>query len=233
MCIRDRNGSVAKRRLMARLGIGGIVGADSTLANVPYYTSPNVTSSQFTVNANVHNATNIWRQLNNNLYYGTTTGERIGIGLSNIATDNIFQVIGKTQINNVTIDSSGISGIDTLDVTNLNSENINATSNLTVDGSSLLKTVTVDQINFRNNSVNNFDGKATTMNFDGKFNWLDEHQSNITLSSFYDDLGYVANIHEVPIKSEGKWRMKEVGEDLLIEKYNSVSASWEEKFKFT
>ena len=227
------NGSVAKRRLMARLGIGGIVGADSTLANVPYYTSPNVTSSQFTVNANVHNATNIWRQLNNNLYYGTSTGERIGIGLSNIATDNIFQVIGKTQINNVTIDSSGISGIDTLDVTNLNSENINATSNLTVDGSSLLKTVTVDQINFRNNSVNNFDGKATTMNFDGKFNWLDEHQSNITLSSFYDDLGYVANIHEVPIKSEGKWRMKEVGEDLLIEKYNSVSASWEEKFKFT
>lgn len=226
------NGSGAKRRLMARLGIGGLVGnADSTLANVPYYTSPNVASSQFSVNANVHNATNIWRQLNNNLYYGTNTGERIGIGLSNVATDKIFQVIGKTQINNVLIDSTGISGMDTLDVINLNSENINATSNLTVDGSCLLKTVTVDQINFRNNTVNNFDGKATTMKFDGKFNWLNQEQSNIKLTSFDDDLGYVANIHEVPIKSGGKWRMREDGEDLIIEKKNG--SSWEEKFKFT
>ena len=110
------NGVDASRKLMARLGIGGIVGADSTLANVPYYTSPNVASSQFTVNANVHNAANIWRQLNNNLYYGTNTGERIGIGLSNVTTDNIFQVSGKTQINNVIIDSSGISGINTLTI---------------------------------------------------------------------------------------------------------------------
>lgn len=226
------DGSVAKRKLMARLGIGGLVGnADSTLANVPYYTSPKVASSQFTVNANVHNATNIWRQLNNNLYYGTNTGERIGIGLSNVSTTNIFQVSGTTQINNVVIDSSGISGIDTSSVTNLNTEYINASSNLTVHGSSLLKTVTVDQINFRNNVVNNFDGNATTMKFDGKYSWLDNHQSNITLSSFDDDLGYVANIHEVPIKNGGKWRMKEVGEDLLIEKYNG--SSWEEKFKFT
>ena len=226
------NGIDAKRRLMARLGIGGIVGADSTLANVPYYSSPNVASSQFTVNANVHNAANIWRQLNNNLYYGTNTGERIGIGLSAIATDNIFQVSGKTQINDVIIDSSGISGIDTLTVANLNTGNINTTSNLTVDGNSLLQTITANNINFRNNGfVNNFDGNATTMNFDGKFNWLNQEQSNITLSSFDDDLGYVANIHEVPIKSGGKWRMKEVGDDLLIEKYNG--SSWEEKFKFT
>ena len=226
------NGVDASRKLMARLGIGGIVGADSTLANVPYYTSPNVASSQFTVNANVHNAANIWRQLNNNLYYGTNTGERIGIGLSNVTTDNIFQVSGKTQINNVIIDSSGISGINTLTVANLNTANISASSNITVDGNSLLQTITANNINFRNNGfVNNFDGNATTMKFDGKFNWLDEHQSNITLSSFYDDLGYVANIHEVPIKSGGKWRMKEVGEDLLIEKYNGVT--WEEKFKFT
>ena len=226
------NGIDAKRRLMARLGIGGIVGADSTLANVPYYSSPNVASSQFTVNANVHNAANIWRQLNNNLYYGTNTGERIGIGLSNVLTNNIFQVTGTTQINNVVIDSSGISGIDTLTVANLNTENINTTSNLTVDGNSLLQTITANNINFRNNGfVNNFDGNATTMNFDGKFNWLNQEQSNITLSSFDDDLGYVANIHEVPIKSGGKWRMKEVGDDLLIEKYNG--SSWEEKFKFT
>jgi len=226
------NGIDAKRRLMARLGIGGIVGADSTLANVPYYSSPNVASSQFTVNANVYNAANIWRQLNNNLYYGTNTGERIGIGLSNVLTNNIFQVTGTTQINNVVIDSSGISGIDTLSVANLNTENINTTSNLTVDGNSLLQTITANNINFRNNGfVNNFDGNATTMKFDGKFNWLNQEQSNITLSSFDDDLGYVANIHEVPIKSGGKWRMKEVGDDLLIEKYNG--SSWEEKFKFT
>lgn len=226
------NGIDAKRRLMARLGIGGIVGADSTLANVPYYSSPNVASSQFTVNANVHNATNIWKQFNKNLYYGMETGERIGIGLSNISTNNIFQVSGRTQINNVVIDSTGISGIETQNVTNMNTENINATSNLTVDGNSLLQTITANNINFRNNGfVNNFDGNATTMNFDGKFNWMDEHQSNITLSSFYDDLGYVANIHEVPIKSGGKWRMREVGDDLLIEKYNG--SSWEEKFKFT
>lgn len=226
------NGIDAKRRLMARLGIGGIIGADSTLANVPYYSSPTVASSQFTVNANVHNAVNIWKQLNNNLYYGTNSGERVGIGLSTIATENIFQVSGKTQINNVIIDSSGISGIDTLNVMNLNTENINASSNLTVDGNSLLQTITANNINFRNNGfVNNFNGNATTMKFDGKYSWLDEHQSNISLSSFDDDLGYVANIHEVPIKSGGKWRMREDGDNLLIEKLNG--SSWEEKFKFT
>ena len=225
------NGTDARRRLIARLGLGGIVGADSTLANVPYYTSPNVASSQFTVNANVHNATNIWRQLNNSLYYGTNANERIGIGLSNVSTDNILQVSGKTQINNVTIDSTGIFGISSLDVTNMNSENV-TTSNLTVDGNSFLQTVTADNINFRNNGfVNNFDGNATTIKFDGKYNWLDNYQSNIALSSFNNDLGYVAHIHEVPIKSQGKWRLKEDGEDLLIEKYNG--SSWEEKFKFT
>lgn len=226
------NGGSAKRRLMARLGIGGVFGADSSLANVPYYTSPNVASSQFTVNANVHNATNIWRQLNNTLYYGTQTNERIGIGLSNIATDNIFQVSGKTQINNVTIDSTGIQGISSLGVININSENATITSNLTVDGNTFLQTVTADKINFRNNGfVDNFDGNASTIKFDGKYNWLDNHQSNITLSSFNNDLGFVANIHEIPIKTGGKWRLKELGEDLLIEKYNG--STWEEKFKFT
>ena len=69
------------------------------------------------------------------------------------------------------------------------------------------------------------------MKFNGKYSWLDNYQSNIALTSFYDDLGYVANIHEIPIKSGGKWRMKEDGEDLLIEKYNG--SVWEEKFKFT
>lgn len=228
------NGVDASRKLMARLGIGGIVGADSTLANVPYYTSPNVASSQFTVNANVHNATNIWRQNNNTLHYATPdhVGERIGIGLSNVTTDNIFQVSGTTQINNVIIDSSGISGIDSLMVSNLNTVNMNVTSDLTVDGNSLLQTITANNINFRNNGfVNNFDGNATTMKFDGKFDWLDDHQSNIRLTSFYDDLGYVANIHEVPIKDGGKWRMREDGEDLIIEK--KIGSSWEEKFKFT
>ena len=226
------NGGSAKRRLMARLGIGGVFGADSSLANVPYYTSPNVASSQFTVNANVHNATNIWRQLNNTLYYGTQTNERIGIGLSNIATGNIFQVSGKTQINNVTIDSTGIQGISSLGVINMNSENATITSNLTVDGNTFLQTVTANKINFRNNGfVDNFDGNASTIKFDGKYNWLDNHQSNITLSSFNNDLGFVANIHEIPIKTGGKWRLKELGEDLLIEKYNG--STWEEKFKFT
>lgn len=228
------NGVDARKKLMARLGIGGIGLDDSTLTNVPYYSSPGVASSQFTVNANVHNATNIWRQLNNNLYYGTNTNERIGIGLSNIETDNIFQVSGKTQINSVILDSSGISGIDTLGVTILDAENISVTSNLTIDGNSFLQTLTANDINFRNNGfVNNFNGNATTMNFDGKYNWLNQQQSNITLSSFNNNLGFVANIHEIPIKSGGKWRMKEDGEDLLIEKYNTTSSSWEEKFKFT
>lgn len=230
------NGSEANRKLMARLGIGGIIGNDSTLANVPYYTSPTVASSQFTVNANVHNATNIWRQLNNNLYYGTNVGERVGIGLSNVGTDNVFQVSGKTKINDVVIASTGssteVSGVTTLNTTVLNTQNMNVTGDLSVSGNSLLETVNVNYINFRNNGfVSSFNGNATTMNFDGKFDWLDEHQSNITLSSFYDDLGYVANIHEVPIKSGGKWRMKESNDDLLIEKYNGVT--WEQKFKFT
>ena len=226
------NGINANRKLMARLGIGGFVGTDATLENVPYYTSPTVASSPFTVNANVHNATNIWRQNNNNLYYGTNTNERIGIGLSNVLTNNIFQVSGRTQINDVILDSSGVSGIDTLNVTNMNAVNMNVSQDIDVTGSAFLQTVTANNINFRTNGfVNNFDGNATTMKFDGKYNWLDEHQSNITLSSFYDDLGYVANIHEVPIKNGGKWRMKEVGENLLIEKYNG--SSWEEKFKFT
>lgn len=222
-----------RRKLMARLGIGGIIGNDTTLANVPYYSSPKVTSSQFTVNANVHHALNIWRQFNNNLYYGTNGNERIGIGLSNVDSGTIFQVSGRTKINNVIIDSSSeISGIDTIGVKNINAENLTTTNNLTINGDSFQQTITANNINFRNNGfVNNFNGNATTMKFDGKYSWLDNHQSNITLSSFDDDLGYVANIHEIPIKSGGKWRMKEDGDDLLIEKHNG--AIWEEKFKFT
>ena len=227
------NGIDVKRRLMARLGIGGIIGSDSTLANVPYYSSPTVASSQFTVNANVHNALNIWRQFNNNLYYGTNVNERIGIGLSNVDSGTIFQVSGRTKINNVIIDSSsGLSGIDTIGVKNINAENLTTTSNLTINGDSFQQTITANNINFRNNGfVNNFNGNATTMKFDGKYSWLDNYQSNIALTSFYDDLGYIANIHEIPIKSGGKWRMKEDGDDLLIEKHNG--SIWEEKFKFT
>lgn len=225
-------GMDVKRKLMARLGIGGIIGNDTTLANVPYYSSPTVTSSQFTVNANVHHALNIWRQFNNYLYYGTKENERIGIGLSNVDSGTIFQVSGRTKINNVIIDSSEISGISTIGVKNINTENLTTTSNLTINGDSFQQTITANSINFRNNgNAINFNGNATTMKFDGKYNWLDNHQSNITLSSFDDDLGYVANIHEIPIKSGGKWRMKEDGDNLLIEKHNG--AIWEEKFKFT
>ena len=222
-----------RRKLMARLGIGGIIGNDTTLANVPYYSSPKVTSSQFTVNANVHHALNIWRQFNNNLYYGTKENERIGIGLSNVDSGTIFQVSGRTKINNVIIDSSsGLSGISTIGVKNINTENLTTTSNLTINGDSFQQTITANSINFRNDgNAINFNGNATTMKFDGKYNWLDNHQSNITLSSFDDDLGYVTNIHEIPIKSGGKWRMKEDGDNLLIEKQNG--AIWEEKFKFT
>ena len=227
------SGIDVKRRLMARLGIGGIIGNDTTLANVPYYLSPTVTSSQFTVNANVHHALNIWRQFNNNLYYGTNVKERIGIGLSNVDEGTVFQVSGRTKINNVIIDSSsGLSGISTIGVKNINTENLTTTSNLTIDGDSFQQTITANNINFRNNGfVNNFNGNATTMKFDGKYNWLDNYQSSITLSSFDNDLGYIANIHEIPIKSGGKWRMKEDGDNLLIEKHNG--AIWEEKFKFT
>lgn len=227
------NGVNAKKKLMSRLGIGGLVGSDDTsLMNVPYYHSPTVASSTFTNNASVFNATNIWKQLNNTLYYATNTNERVGIGLSNVSSTNIFQVSGKTQINNIEIDAQQISGVNRLISTTVDATDVNVTNDINVTGDTFVKTMTADDINFRNNGyVNNFNGNATTMNFDGKYSWLNTTQGDITLSSFSNNLSFISNIHEVPIQSGGKWRMREAGEELHIEKLNG--STWELKFKFT
>ena len=60
--------------------------------------------------------------------------------------------------------------------------------------------------------------------------WIDAHASNINVSVFQNNVGYLTTINETPI--ENKWRFKESadGEELYVEKFDGTN--WVLKFKF-
>lgn len=60
--------------------------------------------------------------------------------------------------------------------------------------------------------------------------WIDAHASNINVSVFQNNVGYLTTINQTPIES--KWRFKESpdGEELYVEKFDGTN--WVLKFKF-
>ena len=73
-----------------------------------------------------------------------------------------------------------------------------------------------------------FDGRLSKLNND--IFPLDPIQGNNKLSMFSNDSRYISNYHEVPVKNGGRWRFKEHGEDLIVEKWTNLG--WTEMFKF-
>lgn len=224
------SGGNYKKKLMARLGQGSIFGQDKSLLDVPYYASTGISSaSSFTTNASVFNAANIWRQKDKTLHWGTGTGERIGIGLSNVT--NKFEVRGNSKINDVYFSTNNdISGVKNLTTSNLGAITMTTSGTTTFNGSTTLNNgMVVNAINFRDNAnVNNFDGTLSTLSND-LAPWLKSSQSHISLSEFNNDKGFISKLQNVIVDS--KWRFREDGENLIIEK-KSLSGTWEEKFKF-
>jgi hypothetical protein len=226
------SGGDVRKKLMARLGQGNLLGStDSSLQDVPYYLSPSVSSSTFTTSATVFDAANIWKQLNSTLYYGVDTNERIGIGISNLTTEKL-KVAGETKINDILITTQNIiSGVKTLFSSNITTNVIVNTGDATINGKTTVNNIDVTSINFKNNGiVNNFNGNLTTLSND-LAPWLQNNQNSIQLSGFNNDLNFISKLQEVVIDT--KWRLKEDGEELRIEKYNTSSSLWEEKFKFS
>lgn len=73
-----------------------------------------------------------------------------------------------------------------------------------------------------------FDGRLSKLNND--IFPLDPVPGNNNLSMFSNDSRYISNYHEVPVKNGGRWRFKEDGDDLIVEKLTSTG--WTEMFKF-
>ena len=73
-----------------------------------------------------------------------------------------------------------------------------------------------------------FDGRLSKLNND--IFPLDPVPGNNDLSMFSNDSRYISNYHEVPVKNGGRWRFKEDGDDLIVEKLTSTG--WTEMFKF-
>ena len=224
------SGAGTQKKLMARLGQGGLFGSDTSLQDVPYYLSPFVTSSSFTTDATVFNASNIWKQNNSTLYYGVDTNEKIGIGTSNATRK--FEVIGETKINNILLtDGNVLSGVQILNAENINAINMTATGDATISGKTIVNKIDVDDINFKANGyVNNFNGNLTTLHND-LAPWLRFSQNSVLLSGFSNNSRFISKLQEVVVDT--KWRLKEDGEELRIEKYDSVTGLWKEKFKFS
>jgi len=227
--------SDVRKKLMARLGQGGLLGnTDESLQDVPYYNSTPI-SSAFTTNAPVFDAENIWHQINDILYYGLVPGEKVGVGISNVG-DNKFAVVGNTKINGVFIDTSNndglsdITGINTLTASNITSRTIN-TDNATINGNSTLNVVELTTINFKNNTmVSSFDGNMSTLSNDVA-PWLNNDQNIVELSEFNNNTaGFISKLQEVVVDT--KWRLREDGEELRIEK-RKEDGTWEENFKFS
>ena len=60
--------------------------------------------------------------------------------------------------------------------------------------------------------------------------WVDAHASNINVSVFQNNVGFLTTLNMAPIAE--KWRFKESvdGEDLSVEKFDGTN--WVEKFRF-
>lgn len=224
------SGSGAQKKLMARLGQGGLFGSDTSVQDVPYYISPFLSSPSFTTDAALFDASNIWKQNNSTLYYAVDTNENVGIGTSNVTKK--FEVVGETKINEVLFTTENVvSGIQTLNSSNITTNVIVNAGDATINGKTIVNNIDVGNINFKNNAlVSSFDGNLTTLNND-LAPWLQSSQNTIPLSGFSNDSGFISKLQEVVVDT--KWRLKEDGEELRIEKYDSVTGLWEEKFKFS
>ena len=100
------------KNLMGRFGGGQMLVKDNTLNALPFYDPGSyVIPIDNSSKASIFEASNIWRQNGQQLYYGTTVGENIAIGTSNNVHN--FEVAGTTQINGIHFDTvNNISGIN-------------------------------------------------------------------------------------------------------------------------
>jgi hypothetical protein len=122
-----------------------------------------------------------------------------------------------------------ISGIKNLTADAINTINMVATGTATISGMTTVESIKVANINFKNHaSVSSFNGNLSSLSNDLS-PWLKNTQNEVHLSGFSNDPGFISKLQEVVIDT--KWRLKEDGEELRIEKYNG--ATWEEKFKFS
>lgn len=230
------DGGEAIRSLMARFGLGTVSKNDTSLEDVPFYQSPSVTSDQYSVDATIHNASNIWNQSSSTLYYGTGLNERVGIGVSNVNSDQILLVEGDVKMNGVRVTSDNIiTGVKNLTADSLTLNSNLTINNLDVSGNTSAEHINVDSINFKNNNVNVFDGRTSTLSND-EWPWLKSDQGDVSIRGFRDytlSTG-VTTLQETPIDTtnDGKWRFKESNDDLLVEKYNANTSNWEIKFRF-
>lgn len=224
-----------KKRLMARLGIGGVMGNTSELADIPFYSSPPISGS-YEVNTPVFDASVVWKQHNNTLYFGTSntlgTPETVAIGTSNIESGKIFQVNGETKINDIVIDDlNNMTGVHILNADTITVATLECADGFVIHSNVSLENAALTSINFKNNgSVNAFNGSLSTLHND-LYPWLKTDPSQVNISQFNNDESFIANYDSVPVKKDGKWRFTEDSEDLIIEKYDG--SSWVTKFRFT
>ena len=73
-----------------------------------------------------------------------------------------------------------------------------------------------------------FDGRLSKLTND--IFPLDPVPANNNVTIFNNDIEYISNVHEVPVKNGGRWRFKEDGEDLIVERFNG--SGWVQMFKF-
>lgn len=230
------DGGESVRSLMARFGLGSVSTNDTSLDDVPYYQSPSVTTDEYSVDASVHNASNIWNQQANTLYYGTGLNQRVGIGVSNVNSDQILLVEGAAKINNVRITEDNIiTGVKNLTADSLTLNSNLIINNLDVSGNTSAEHINVDSINFKNNNVSVFDGTTSTLSND-EWPWLKADQGDVSILGFRDvtmSTG-VTTLQETAIDTlnDGKWRFKESNDDLLVEKYDASTSNWTIKFRF-
>ena len=224
-----------KKRLMARLGIGGVMGNTAELADIPFYSSPPIAGS-YEVNAPVFDASVVWKQHNNTLHFGTSntlgTPETVAIGTSNIESGKIFQVDGETKFNDVVIDDlNNMTGVHILNADTISVSTLECADGFIIRSNVSLENAALTSINFKNNgAVNAFNGSLSTLHND-LYPWLNTDPSQVNISLFNNDESFIANYDSVPVKKDGKWRFTEDSEDLIIEKYDG--SSWVTKFRFT
>ena len=221
-----------KKRLMARLGIGGVMGNTTELSDIPFYSSPPVTGT-FDVNGPVFDAEVIWKQNNTTLHFGTgPSNETVGIGTSNVENGKIFQVVGETKFNDVMIDEqNNVTGVNIINADTVNVTALECASGFTIRSNADLENVHLTSVNFKNNpSVNAFNGSLSTLHND-LYPWLNTNPNQVNISLFNNDKAFIKHIDSVPVKKDGKWRFKEDTDDLVVEKYDGTN--WVTKFRFT
>ena len=83
-------------------------------------------------------------------------------------------------------------------------------------------------VSFEYTEGQEFDGRLSKLNND--IFPLDVVPGNNDVSIFNNDAAYISNIHEIPIKKDGKWRIQEWGDDLIVQK--KINGSWIQIFRF-